>query len=87
VTRLYAFTYALLSGALIPVWFFPDWLRTTAQHLPFAAAVNTPVSIWVGRVPADWARLGEQALWCALLAVAVRLVWGRVPRRLVVFGG
>lgn len=87
MTRLYTFAYVLLSGALIPLWFFPDWLRAVATHLPFAAAVNTPVSLYVGRIQASWMPLAEQLLWCAVLAGLTRLMWRRATHRLVVFGG
>ncbi|MCI0689286.1 MAG: ABC-2 family transporter protein [Sporichthyaceae bacterium] len=87
VTRLYTFAYVLLSGALIPVWFFPDWLRIASGWLPFAAAINTPVSIYVGRLAAGWGPLAVQALWCVVLAGLARLVWRRAARRLQVFGG
>ncbi len=89
VTRLYAFAQALLSGALIPIWFFPPWFRTVSLHLPFAAGINTPVSIYVGRLrpEAVWSALLEQLLWCVILYALSRFVWWRAARRLVVAGG
>ncbi|MEW2516370.1 ABC-2 family transporter protein [Streptomyces sp. NPDC046870] len=89
VNRLAAFAQLLLSGGLIPLWLFPDWFRSTAGHLPFAATINVPVSLYTGRIPvADSAPyLAEQALWCVLLAVLGRLMWRRAARRLLVLGG
>ncbi|BFO18402.1 ABC-2 family transporter protein [Streptomyces sp. KM77-8] len=89
VNRLAAFAQLLLSGGLIPLWFFPDWLRAVAVHLPFAATINVPVSLYTGRIPAAecWPYVAEQALWCVVLALLSRVMWQRAARRLLVLGG
>ncbi|MFG2514217.1 ABC transporter permease [Streptomyces sp. NPDC048584] len=89
VNRLAAFAQLLLSGGLIPLWFFPDWLRAVAVHLPFAATINMPVSLYTGRIPAAecWPYVAEQALWCVVLALLSRVMWQRAARRLLVLGG
>ena len=89
VNRLAAFAQLLLSGGLIPLWFFPGWFRAVADHLPFAATINVPVSLYTGRltVADSWPYLAEQALWCVLLALLGRLLWHRAARRLLVLGG
>jgi ABC-2 type transport system permease protein len=80
---------SVLSGLVVPVAFFPGWLRTLAYCTPFPAMLQTPVDVAVER--ADRAGLllavGVQAGWAAgLLALAV-LVLHRGTRRLVVQGG
>ncbi|QIQ04460.1 ABC transporter permease [Streptomyces liangshanensis] len=89
VTRLAAFAQVLLSGALIPLWFFPGWLEAGASHLPFAATVHVPVSLFTGRIPVADAvpYLAEQFAWCLVLALLSRLMWRRAARRLLVLGG
>ncbi|GGZ46934.1 ABC transporter permease [Streptomyces rochei] len=89
VNRLVAFAQLLLSGGLVPLWFFPEGLRAVAGHLPFAATINVPVSLYTGRIGAaeSWPYLAEQALWCVLLTALSRLVWRRAARRLLVLGG
>ncbi|MGK5639883.1 ABC transporter permease [Streptomyces sp. URMC 126] len=89
VNRLVAFAQLLLSGGLVPLWFFPGWFRETAGHLPFAATVNVPVSLYTGRVtPGEsWPYLAEAGLWCVALGLLGRLVWRRAARRLLVLGG
>jgi ABC-2 type transport system permease protein len=89
ISRLYAFAQTLLSGALIPLWFFPSWARTVSMHLPFAAGINTPVSFYAGRLTAADAgfALTEQAAWFLALSAISRTLWNRAARRLLVLGG
>lgn len=88
ISRLFIFAQMLLSGAIIPLWFFPGWLQTVAINSPFAAAVNTPVSIYVGRLEAlPWSVLAVQVLWCAVLGLAVKAMWRTVRHRQQVMGG
>jgi len=88
ISRLFVFAQALLSGAVIPLWFFPGWLQTASLWSPFAAAVNTPVSIYIGRMEAlPWGPLAAQVLWCVVLGGVVRAMWRAVRGREHVFGG
>ncbi|GAA1487615.1 ABC transporter permease [Brachybacterium sacelli] len=77
------------SGALIPLWFMPDWLTGVLTLLPFSAQVFVPLSIYVDRAP-GWhtvQAIGLQALWILVLIALAALVWRRAVRRLVIFGG
>lgn len=77
------------SGALIPLWFMPDWLTGILTLLPFSAQVFVPLSIYVDRDP-GWhtvQAIGMQAVWILVLIAAAALVWRRAIRRLVIFGG
>nr|WP_245349132.1 ABC-2 family transporter protein [Brachybacterium fresconis] len=77
------------SGALIPLWFMPDWLTGVLTLLPFSAQVFVPLSIYVDRDP-GWhtvQAIGMQALWIVVLIALAALVWRRAIRRLVIFGG
>jgi ABC-2 type transport system permease protein len=89
LTAVYAFTVQLLSGALVPLWFFPEWVRTVLLALPFAAATSTPLSLYVGRIPVDHApfAIATQVVWLVILALALRLLWGAARQRVVVQGG
>jgi ABC-2 type transport system permease protein len=89
LTMLYNFLTQLLGGALVPVWFFPGWLRRLALALPFQATANIPLSLYVGRLPGTEAPrlLLEQAAWCVGLALLARVLWARAERRVVIQGG
>ena len=77
------------SGMTLPLVLFPGWLGTLAQALPWAAMVQVPNDIWLGRHP-GWealAALGFQALWALLLLGACQAVLSLATRKVVVQGG
>ncbi len=79
----------LFSGALIPLAFFPDWLRVFALATPFQGIVYTPVTIYLGKVRGleMLGALGVQALWAAALWLLARLLWAPSVRALDIQGG
>jgi ABC-2 type transport system permease protein len=89
LSMLYSFIVQLLGGAIVPIWFFPGWLQRAALWLPFQAMASTPLSLYVGRLPASAAAgaLALQALWCLVLAALARLLFAVAERRVVVHGG
>jgi ABC-2 type transport system permease protein len=78
-----------LSGMVMPLGFFPGWLGSFARALPFAAILQTPVDIWLGKH--DGANLAGalalQMLWAVVLLGLGRLALRGGSRRLVVQGG
>jgi len=80
---------SFFAGSLIPLWFMPGPLRVISEWLPFQAIAFLPASIYVGQATgtAMWQAIGVQALWLALLALAVGRVWQMAQNRLVVQGG
>lgn len=79
----------LLSGALIPIEFFPSGLQSIAEFSPFPAAVYTPVSIYLGNLAGGdlWTAIGVQVIWVIALWYVARLLWKPAVRVLVVQGG
>lgn len=86
---MYHVINGFLSGALVPLWFMPDWLATALSWLPFQTTVFTPASIYVGQLagPAAWRAVGVQLTWLVLLCAAAVLVWRRAIRKTAVQGG
>lgn len=79
----------VLSGSLIPFWFFPQPFGEIAAHLPFAWMVYYPSAVWLGRLD-EGATLLYFAIglgWAALLALGVAWLWDRASSRIVVQGG
>ena len=79
----------LFSGFIIPVAFFPDWLKTIAYATPFPAMVQMPIDVFVGK--ADGIEvlytLAVQLAWLVGLLLASRAVFAAGTRRLVIQGG
>lgn len=78
-----------LSGAVVPVWFFPGAFQAIALALPFQAIYSTPLSIYVGKLQgaSALAFLGIQAFWALALGSICALLWRRGVRKVVVQGG
>ncbi len=89
VARLAGTLSLFLSGFLMPVAFFPEWLRGLMRLTPFPGMIYTPVEIFLGQVSgaALWAALGAQVFWALVLYALARLVLGLAVRKLVIQGG
>ncbi len=77
------------SGMILPLTFFPAWLREVAYALPFASIVQIPIDVYLGKHGgvALGAILALQAAWALALLALARLVLARGTRKLVVEGG
>ena len=78
-----------LSGQLVPIALFPEWLALAAWALPFAAMVQAPIEVWLGHAQGLElvGLLGLQAFWAAALLLLGRLVLRAGMRKLVIQGG
>jgi ABC-2 type transport system permease protein len=79
----------LFSGALIPLVFFPDWLRAIAAVLPFQGLVSTPALTYLGKMdgPTTALMLGIQAVWAFGLLLFGRLLWRGAVKAVTINGG
>ncbi|WP_240229988.1 ABC transporter permease [Devosia lacusdianchii] len=79
----------LLSGGLVPLWFFPGWLAAIAGHLPFAWVSYYPAAVYLGKLAPLQTLIyfGVGLLWLAALMGTLAWLWGRARHRLVVQGG
>jgi ABC-2 type transport system permease protein len=77
------------SGMAIPIRFFPHVLRELCYALPFAAVIQTPVDVWLGKRhgAALAGMLALQLFWAVVLLAVGRLLLARATRRLVIQGG
>lgn len=86
---LLATIQGFLAGAMIPLWFLPDGLRTVLELLPFQGMAFLPVSIFIGQTTGSdiLVSLGIQLFWVVGLALVAAFVWKRAQWKLVVQGG
>jgi ABC-2 type transport system permease protein len=88
-TTAMLFAASLLSGAFAPLWFFPAWFQRAAEFLPFESTLNTPLSLYIGRLPVSSlaGQVAVQLGWCAGFAVFTWWLWRRAAARVTVMGG
>jgi ABC-2 type transport system permease protein len=79
----------VLSGAVVPLAFFPGVLDTLLRLTPFASMLMAPIDVYVGEPIGGSAgtALALQASWAVALYGAGRLVLAAGTRKLVVQGG
>jgi ABC-2 type transport system permease protein len=79
----------LFSGFIIPVAFFPSWLKVIAYATPFPAMVQMPIDVFVGRTTGVeiFGTLALQAFWLTALLVMGRAALAAGVRKLVIQGG
>ena len=80
----------LLSGALIPLNFFPEALRNIMYLLPFQAIYNIPLTILIGRdmeVSALLKMFGIQIFWILMLFTCSRFLYRKSIKVVTVNGG
>ncbi len=89
VMMVYTVGSGLLSGHLLPVHWFPDWLAAVANATPFPSIIQTPIDVVMARsVGAEaMALIGIQLGWLVALLAIGRLVFAAAARKLVVQGG
>ena len=78
-----------LSGGLVPLWFYPDWLVRIAMAIRFRFIYFTPISVYLGKTTGSDLRseLLMYGVWIVLLVAIESFLWRSAIRRLVVQGG
>jgi ABC-2 type transport system permease protein len=78
-----------LGGFLVPLRFFPESVQPLVLSLPFAAIVQVPTDLFVGRLSglAAVQAVASQAVWAAALLALCQLVVARAVRRVSLQGG
>ena len=89
IKMLFVSLMELLTGAIIPLPFFPDKLQRVLEVLPFAAMQNVPYRIYSGNLTgAEMERaVILQIFWLIVLTVFGKILWCRAEKRVVVQGG
>ena len=79
----------LLSGSIIPMWFFPDWFRVILEALPFVYIYQLPLDIYIGR-SADaqiYKMMLIQLVWLIVLFVTFYILQRTATKKVMVQGG
>ncbi|MCR5058867.1 MAG: hypothetical protein K6A81_09655 [Clostridiales bacterium] len=82
----------LLSGASIPLAFFPEALRQVVDYLPFRAVYDIPLTILLEKNDTNTIEgllpmFGLQLAWALILTLAGTLFWNYSVKKITVNGG
>lgn len=76
------------SGSTLPLVLFPGWIGEFARATPWAATLQVPIDVWLGRNPDGvWSALGFQLVWILILVLAGQLTTYFATRKVVIAGG
>jgi viologen exporter family transport system permease protein len=78
-----------LSGIVVPLPLFPHWAQAVMAALPFRGLIDTPLQLYIGRIPPGQAAgaVAQQLAWTAACVLLGRALVARGKHRLVVQGG
>lgn len=79
----------LLSGAVIPLPFLPDFLRNIVELLPLAMIQNVPLRVYSGDISGMevYQRIALQIFWLFVMVLIGKWMERRVMKKVVVQGG
>jgi viologen exporter family transport system permease protein len=79
----------ILSGSIVPLPFFPDWMQWVLFIQPFAGLVDIPYRIYFGNLTGVGALAGiiQQLIWTAILLLIGKRLMARVTSRMQIQGG
>lgn len=79
----------LVSGAMIPLTFFPEIVQKLFNFLPFSSIIYTPAMIYLNKLSSiEIAKsLGLQLLWVIILMGLSKVMWNRIIDKLTIQGG
>jgi ABC-2 type transport system permease protein len=89
VVRIFDSLAFILSGAVVPLAFFPAPLAAVASWLPFSYLYSLPIRALLGDLgaPETGTAVAALACWIVVLALALALFSRRAVRHAVVQGG
>ena len=89
VRNVKGFIMKLLSGSVIPLWFFPEGLRAALEVLPFVNIYQLPLGIYIGRYTYEemLQRIVIQLFWCVALWLIFITVQKKAAASVLIQGG
>lgn len=84
-----SFLFTLFGGSFIPLVFFPQWFQTIAYLLPFQAAYNLPLLIYIGKIQGFEiiTSILLQLFWVIVLYFTSSIYLEKSIKRFEAFGG
>jgi ABC-2 type transport system permease protein len=87
--RIFPAFVLILSGAIIPLGYFPDWMQNLLTFLPFSSLVDIPMKFYLGIIPAGkiLAYGLLQVFWIAFFIIIGLLLFKMAAKKVTVQGG
>lgn len=81
--------FRLLSGALIPLTFFPGVFQKIIQYAPFGSIISAPTMIYLGKLNSMEVlkALILQVVWIGIFIVISKVMWNKLIKGLTILGG
>jgi len=79
----------ILSGSVVPLWFFPEWMQAILRFLPFMYIYQLPLSIYIGKISIHemaW-ELSIQVVWIFILYGLFKVIQNKIKSNVLVQGG
>jgi len=79
----------MMSGLIIPLPFFPDWLQPILNFMPFRGIIDVPFRIYMGHIPPSQAPalFLHQIAWTAIILAVNAWLLSRARKRILIQGG
>lgn len=89
VNRIFPSIAMVLSGNILPLPLFPDWIQGFLELQPFQGLVDVPFRIYCGNITGTniFFELIQQLLWCGVMVYFGRWALMKASRNLLVQGG
>ncbi len=80
---------SFFAGALFPIAFYPRFLQNVIKYLPFKYLRYYPSIVIQGKINLNdlYSALGIGLVWIIILAFISSMLWNRMIKKLIVFGG
>ena len=80
---------SIFSGMIAPITLFPNWFQNLANILPFKELIYTPISIWLGQIPANeiFFIVIKQIIWGVILYLIARVFFNHAVKKITINGG
>lgn len=89
VVNIFMVISDILSGLVIPIPFFPDYLKNISNILPFRYVSDFPFRLYVGNISNYEGLTGicTQIIWIIILVIIGRLITKKALKKAVIQGG
>lgn len=80
---------SIFGGTMVPIWFYPEFLKNLSFFLPFRYMTFEPINIFLMKssIEQAWISILAAFLWLVGLSLADKLVWRLATKKLTVNGG